>query len=85
MKSKSSTFLLFVLFLCLITSAQNSTSPNVFEKFTESENFGERVLNLRLDPEIRVHINSPSKEMFVDCHVSFSATGNLIVQILREI
>lgn len=85
MKNKSLIILLFVLLLFQITSAQDSKSSNVFDKLTESEYFGERILNLRLDAEVRVHINSPSKEMFVDCHVSFSATGNLIVQILREI
>lgn len=60
--------------LSLNVYPRETTDTNVFDKFTESEYFGERILNLRLDPEVRVHINSPSKEMFVDCHVSFSAT-----------
>lgn len=44
--------------------AQYSVNANIFEKFVTTENFGERIFNLYFEPEISVHINAPSKEMF---------------------
>lgn len=40
------------------------TTTNVFERFIQSEHFGERILNLRFEPGISIHINAPSKQMF---------------------
>ena len=56
--------LILILLICKIVSAQYSINSNVFEKFITSEHFGERTLNLRFEPEVTVHINAPSKEMF---------------------
>ncbi|HAB54596.1 MAG TPA: hypothetical protein DCE80_20855 [Ignavibacteriales bacterium] len=44
--------------------SQSLEDRNVFEKFIRSEHFDERTLNLRFDPEVSVHINSPSKNNF---------------------
>jgi len=61
MKDYSSIIPLILLLSSKILLAQDY---NAFEKFTESKNFGERILNLRFDPEVIVHINTPSKESF---------------------
>jgi hypothetical protein len=59
-------YLLFlILLICKIVSAQYLINSNVFEKFITSKHFGEKILNLRFEPEISVHINAPSKETFV--------------------
>jgi len=47
-----------------ILLAQDSLAYNVFNKFIKSDHFGERILDLRFDPEITVQINAPSEEMF---------------------
>ena len=64
MKIKSFILLFSVFLLHQITPAQDSINPNVLNKFITSEHFGERILNLRFEPEITIHINAPSKEMF---------------------
>ncbi len=56
--------LIFILLICKIVSAQYSINSNVFEMFITSEHFAERIIRLRFDPEVSVHINAPSKEMF---------------------
>ena len=56
---------ILILLFCKLVSAQHSINSNVFEKFIKSEHFGERILNLRIESEISVHINAPSKETFV--------------------
>jgi len=55
---------ILILLFCKIVSAQYLINSNVFDKFITSEHFGERILNLRFEPEITIHINAPSKEMF---------------------
>jgi hypothetical protein len=55
---------ILILLICKIVSAQYSINSNVFDKFITSEHFGERTIKLRFEPEITVHINAPSKEMF---------------------
>ena len=60
----SSILPLIFLLSSKILPGQYSTDNNVLDKFITSENFGERILTLRFDPEVTVHINAPSKEMF---------------------
>ena len=55
---------ILILLFCKIVSAQYLINSNVFDKFITSEHFGERILNLRFEHEITIHINAPSKEMF---------------------
>jgi len=57
---------ILILFLLIsrIITAQSSINSNGFEKFIRSEPFGERILTLRFDPEISVHINAPSEKIF---------------------
>jgi hypothetical protein len=64
MRNYSSILQLMLLLSSKILLGQDSVGNGVFDKFTESEYFGERILNLRFDPEVSVHINAPSKEMF---------------------
>lgn len=56
--------LILILLICKIIYAQYSVNANILEKFVTTENFGERILNLRFYPEVTVQINAPSKEMF---------------------
>lgn len=56
--------LLLSLLICKIIFAQYFIKTDVFEKFITSENFNERILTFRFEPEITVHINVPSEEMF---------------------
>lgn len=60
------THILFFIILVLSAAlySQEPTDIHVFDKFITSEHFGERILNLRFEPEITVHINAPSKEIF---------------------
>lgn len=62
-----SSYISVIAAFLLITSiiSQNLEDINVFEKFATTEHFGERILNLRFDPEVSVQINAPSKETFV--------------------
>ncbi len=57
--------LILILLISKIIAAQSSINSNSFEKFIRSEHFGERILTMRFNPEISVHINAPSKEMFM--------------------
>ncbi|NWF88027.1 MAG: hypothetical protein HXY50_01040 [Ignavibacteriaceae bacterium] len=56
--------LIFFWLLCISVSAQYSINSNVFGQFITSQHFGERILNLRFEPEISVQINAPSKENY---------------------
>jgi len=56
--------IILILFICKSISAQSSSNSHAFDKFIKSENFGERLLDLRYEPEISIHINAPSKENF---------------------
>lgn len=55
---------IFILLLCKNVVAQGTINSNVFEKFIRSENFAERILDLRFEPDITVHINASSEETF---------------------
>jgi hypothetical protein len=65
MKNYSLILPLIFLLSGRILLGQDSTDNNLFDKFITGENFGERILNLRFETEITVHINAPSEKMFV--------------------
>jgi|SRR3990170_824989 len=64
MKNYSLILPLIFLLSSKLLLGQDSTNNNLFDKFITSKYFGERILNLRFDPEVTVHINAPSKEIF---------------------
>ncbi len=61
---KSHILLLTILILKTVVYSQKTADAVVFEKFVESEHFGERLLDLRFEPGVTVHINAPAKENF---------------------
>lgn len=56
--------LILIILISKIIAAQSSINSNSFEKFIRSEPFGERILTMRFNPGISVHINAPSERNF---------------------
>lgn len=64
MKFNIGVFLIMTFIINNAVYSQDIVHMNVFDDFTVSEHFGERVLDLRFEPEVSLHINAPSEEKF---------------------
>jgi hypothetical protein len=61
MRNYSSILPLLLLLSSKILLGQDSVGSGVFNKFITGEYFGDKIMNLRFDPEVSVHINAPSE------------------------
>lgn len=64
MKFNIFVFLIMTFILNTAVYSQKTVHIKVFDDFTVSEHFGERVLDHRFEPEVSVFINAPSEEKF---------------------